>query len=164
MFEIYGGPQVHTKFKFVTLNSNSLHQIQIDHTEFKFVTRNSNSSHGIPIRHTKFKLITRNSNSSHQIQFHHTEFKFIKPNSNHDTEFKIVISSTKVLQSLPFSPSYYISQYYSCYSLAGCPLPYVAGTTLFFLFSSLYCFYAHAERQKTRTLYGQRQKNASSVN
>ena len=80
----YGGPQVHTKFKFVTLNSNSSHQIQIDHTEFKFVTRNSNSSHGIPIRHTKFKLITRNSNSSHQIQIHHTDFKF-------------VTSSTKVL-------------------------------------------------------------------
>ena len=32
------------------------------------------------------------------------------------------------------SPSSYISQHYGCYSLAGCPLPYVAGTTLFFLF------------------------------
>ena len=59
---------MHTKFKFVTLNSNSLHQIQIDHTEIKFVTRNSNSSHRIPIRHTKFNFITRNSNSSNQIQ------------------------------------------------------------------------------------------------
>ena len=46
------------------------------------------------------------------------------------------------LFSCSFSPSYYISQYYGCFSLAGCPLPYVAGTTLFFLFSSLYCFYA----------------------
>ena len=43
----YGGPQVHTKFKLITRNSNSSHQIQIDHTEFKFVTPNSNSSHGI---------------------------------------------------------------------------------------------------------------------
>ena len=49
---------------------------------------------------------------------------------------------TYCLFSCSFSPSYYISQYYSCYSLARCPLPYVAGTTLFFLFSSLYCFYA----------------------
>ena len=48
---------------------------------------------------------------------------------------------TYCLFSCSFSPSYYISQYYSCYSLARCPLPYVAGTTLFFLFSSLYCFY-----------------------
>ena len=54
----YGGPQVHTKFKFVTLNSNSSHQIQIHHSEFKFVTRNSNSSHQIQIDHTDFKFVT----------------------------------------------------------------------------------------------------------
>ena len=52
------------------------------------------------------------------------------------------MNRTYCLFSCSFSPSYYISQYYGCYSLAGCPLPYVAGTTLFFLFSSLYCFYA----------------------
>ena len=68
------------------------------------------------------------------------------------------MNRTYCLFSCSFSPSSYISQHYGCYSLAGCPLPYVAGTTLFFLFSSLYCFYAQ-QRAKSATC----QQTSSSI-
>jgi hypothetical protein len=72
----------HSRFKFITPNSNSSLQIQIHHFKFKFITPNSNSSLQIQIHHSKFKFITPNSNSSLQIQIHHFKFKFITPNSN----------------------------------------------------------------------------------
>ena len=105
----YGGPQVHTKFKSLTLYSNHSRRIQIAHTKDQIFTPNSktlapNSNHPhqksnlhteFKNTRTKFKSLTPKIKSSHRIQITHTEFKNTRTkfksltlNSNLHTEFK----------------------------------------------------------------------------
>ena len=100
----YGGPQVHTKFKSLTLYSNHSRRIQIAHTKNQIFTPNSktlapNSNHPhqksnlhteFKNTRTKYKSLTPKIKSSHRIQITHTEFKntrtkfkSLTPNSNH---------------------------------------------------------------------------------
>ena len=70
---LYGGPQVHTKFKSLTTNSD----------QFKSLTPNSNYSHRMQITHTEFKSLTD------LMQISHTEFKSLTPNANHSHRIQI---------------------------------------------------------------------------
>ena len=99
----YGGPQVHTKFKSLTLYSNHSRRIQIAHTKNQIFTPNSktlapNSNHPhqksnlhteFKNTRTKFKSLTPKIKSSHRIQITHTEFK------NTRTKFKSLTPKIK---------------------------------------------------------------------
>ena len=101
--QFYGGPQVHTKFKSLTLYSNHSRRIQIAHTKNQIFTPNSktlapNSNHPhqksnlhteFKNTRTKFKSLTPKIRSSHRIQITHTEFK------NTRTKFKSLTPKIK---------------------------------------------------------------------
>ena len=56
------------KYKLLTSNTKSWHQIQITHIKNKLLTSNTKSWHQTQITHIKYKLLTSNTNYSHQIQ------------------------------------------------------------------------------------------------
>ena len=58
----------HIKYKLLTSNTKSWHQIQITHIKYKFLTSKKNYSHQIQNPDIKYKLLTSNTNCSHQIQ------------------------------------------------------------------------------------------------
>ena len=134
----YGGPQVHTKFKSLTLYSNHSRRIQIAHTKNQIFTPNSktlapnlNRSHRKSNLHTEFKSLTPNSrtlapnlNRSHRKSNLHTEFKSLTPNSktpapNLNRSHRIQITHTEL--TLPVSGLAYLLRRYLIYSIYNVP-------------------------------------------
>ena len=102
-WEKYGGPQVHTKFKSLTLKSNHSRPIQIAHTKLKLLRLNSKTlapnsiyPHQKSNLHTEFKNTrtefkspTPKIKSSHRIQIFTPNSKTLAPNLNHSPRIQI---------------------------------------------------------------------------
>ena len=65
------------KYKLLTSNTKSWHQIQITHIKNKLLTSNTDYSHQIQNPDIKHKLLTSNTNCSHQIQITHIKYKIL---------------------------------------------------------------------------------------